>query len=100
MHQLLIATTGFILAAIDAGIIPERIPRTTHIEIASNIILPEIIIGKGNTTLSIAESNHTMVKPIRPPIRQRNALSSKNSNKIVLLFAPIAFLNRFDWCVL
>ena len=85
------ATTGFILAAMDAGIIPESTPSITQIENASVMISVEITIGKGNTPLSARANSSTIARPMSPPTMQRNALSSRNSVSMVRLLAPMAF---------
>ena len=72
------AATGFILAAMEAGIIPERIPRITQILNARIMMFGAITIGKGNTALNASESSQTINKPIKPPTIQRKALSNKN----------------------
>jgi hypothetical protein len=55
-YLLLIATTGFILAAMEAGMMPDKTPSTTHIVKARIIILPAITIVKGRMPLKIAAS--------------------------------------------
>ena len=49
LYYDLIATTGSILAAIIAGIMPANIPILTQIEMANVNILPETKTGKSNT---------------------------------------------------
>jgi len=71
-----IATTGFIFAAIDAGIMPDKTPSITQIVNASTITLVDITMGKGRIPLSTNASPPTMSKPMIPPMTQRNALSN------------------------
>ena len=87
------ASTGFILAAIEAGIIPETTPKTIQILKANAIIPGAITIENGSTELNAKVSTQTKNKPTKPPTIHKNALSNKNSYKMVLLFAPIAFLS-------
>ena len=68
---LLIATTGFILAAMDAGIIPDSTPSMTQIVKASVIMSGEMIIGNGKTPLKASASNPTINSPIKPPMMQK-----------------------------
>ena len=89
------ATTGSILAAIEAGMMPEIIPKMIQILSARLIILGAIKIGKGNTADSPSANSQTNNNPTNPPIIHKNALSIKNSVSIVLLFAPNAFFNDF-----
>ena len=91
--MVLIATTGSILAAIDAGIIPEMMPKIIQILIANIMILGAIKIGNGKMELSTSDNNPTKPNPINPPIMHKKALSIKNSVRMVLLFAPRAFFN-------
>ena len=87
-----IATTGSMPAAIDAGTIPATKPMITQILTASNKMLDAIKIGKGIIAVAIKVAIQTKNKPNAPPMIQRNALSNKNSVRMVLFFAPIAFL--------
>lgn len=91
------ASTGFILAAILAGIIPEITPKTIHKLNAIKIIFGAMVIGNGKTELNAKVSNQTKNKPTNPPTIHKKALSNRNSYKIVELLAPIAFLIQFDW---
>jgi hypothetical protein len=93
------ATTGSIFAAWDAGIMPARIPATIQIIIAIKIIKGERKKGKSIKELATLVRINTRSKPIIPPIMQRKADSNKNSIKMTLLLAPIAFL-RPIWDVL
>ena len=88
------ATTGSIFAAIEAGMIPDRMPNAIQIVRAITIILGAMKMGKGSTPLNTTANIHTKKRPINPPTIQRKALSIKNSVRMVLLFAPIAFLKR------
>lgn len=87
------ATTGFILAAIDAGMIPDIMPSMIQMLNASITIFGEMKIGNGKTELNTTVNIQTKNSPINPPIKHRKALSNKNSVSIVLLLAPIAFFN-------
>ena len=51
----------------------------------------ETYTGNSRTLVSIIESATTSIKPISPPIMQRNAASSKNSVRMMRLLAPTAF---------
>ena len=89
----LIASTGFIFAAMDAGIMPEITPRTMQILKANAIILGAIKIGNGNTAPKATVSSHTRNRPTNPPIIHKKALSNKNSYNMALLLAPMAFFS-------
>ena len=78
----LMATTGFNLAAIIAGMIPASTPTTKQMLIAVTRLEVEIYIGKLNAPDNIFVSPNTRANPINPPIRQRNEASSKNSISI------------------
>ena len=78
-YFVLIASTGFILEAIDAGIMPAITPKIIQILNAKNIILGAIKIGKGSTAPRTSVSNQTSNNPASPPMIQRKALSNKNS---------------------
>src|SRR3954470_4995910 len=84
-YFVLIATTGFILAAIDAGMIPASTPTIRQIETASVSVCMEMVMGNGITALKTLVSAKTSIRPIRPPSRQRKALSRRNSVSIVEL---------------
>ena len=92
-YFVLIASTGFIFAAMDAGMIPEITPRMIQILNAKNTILGAICNGKGNTEPRATVSIQTKNNPTKPPMIHKKALSNKNSYNIVELFAPIAFFN-------
>ena len=79
----LIATTGFNLAAIIAGMIPASTPTTKQMLIAVTRLEVEIYIGKLNAPDKIFVSPNTSANPINPPIRQRNEASSKNSISMI-----------------
>src|SRR6266542_3905355 len=98
-YLLLIASTGSILAAINAGIIPDNIPSTIHKASATTIVVTEIMIGKGRILVSTRASIQTSVRPNKPPIIHRNALSSKTPKVWFCALHLLLFLNRFDWCV-
>ena len=87
------ASTGFILAAMEAGIIPETTPKIIQILKARKIILGAMVIAKGRNELNASVSNQTSNNPTKPPIIHKKALSNKNSYKIEELLAPIAFFN-------
>jgi hypothetical protein len=93
VYLVLIASTGFILAAMEAGIIPEIIPKIIQILKARNTILGAMKIGKGRTAPKATVSTQANNKPTKPPMIHKKALSKRNSYKMVLLFAPIAFLS-------
>ena len=79
----LIATTGFNLAAITAGIIPASTPTTKQMLIAVTRLEVEIYMGKLNAPDKIFVSPNTSANPINPPIRHRNEASSKNSISMI-----------------
>ena len=87
------ASTGFILAAMEAGIIPETTPKIIQILKARKIILGAMVIANGSTVLSARVSNQPNHNPTSPPIIHKKALSNKNSYKIEELLAPMAFFN-------
>src|SRR4030095_6352376 len=87
----LIATTGFNLAAITAGMIPASTPTTKQMLIATIRLAVEIYTGKLNAPDKIFVRPNTNNNPISPPIRQRNAASSRNSISMIWLLAPIDF---------
>jgi hypothetical protein len=87
----LMASTGFILAAILAGIIPEITPKTIHKLSAIKIIFGAMVIGNGRKELKASVNNQTKNNPTNPPTIHKKALSKRNSYKMVELFAPIAF---------
>jgi hypothetical protein len=86
------ASTGFIFAAIDAGIMPDIIPKIIQMLRAKNTILGAINMGKGNTAPRAIVSSQTSNKPTKPPMMHKKALSKRNSYSMVLLLAPMAFL--------
>jgi hypothetical protein len=90
-YFVLIASTGFIFAAIDAGMIPDITPKMIQILKAKTTILGAICKGKGRTEPSATVSIHTKNNPTKPPMIHKKALSNKNSYKMVELFAPMAF---------
>src|SRR6187549_2735203 len=71
-----IATTGFNLAAIIAGMIPASTTTTKQMLIAVTRFDVEIYTGKLKAPDKIFVSPNTSANPIKPPIRQRNAASS------------------------
>src|SRR5664279_4416553 len=87
----LMATTGSSLEALYAGINPAAIPIIIHIDIASVRIPIEMKTGKLKILVSTRVNRYTRINPINPPIRQIIADSNKNSVRILLFFAPIAF---------
>jgi hypothetical protein len=87
------ASTGFILAAMEAGIIPETTPKIIQILKARKIIPGAMVIANGSTVLRASVSIQTKNSPTKPPIIHKNALSNKNSYKMEELLAPIAFFN-------
>jgi hypothetical protein len=91
LYLVLMATTGSILAAIEAGIIPEMMPRIIQILMARVTILGAIKIGNGKILVSARDNNQTRNKPTSPPMIHKNALSIKNSVRMVLRLAPSAF---------
>ena len=93
------ASTGFILAAILAGMIPEITPNTIHKLSAIIIILGAIVIGNGRTELNPNVNNQTKNNPTNPPTIHKKALSKRNSYNMVELFAPMAFFKPI-WLVL
>ena len=103
LYLVLIATTGSIFAAMEAGIIPEMIPSIIHMDKASMIILGAINIGNGSTALNTNESSQTRPRPTSPPMIHKKALSMRNSVSMVLRFAPSAFFQSdlagsFSYC--
>jgi hypothetical protein len=93
------ASTGFIFAAILAGIIPEITPKTIHKLRAIKIIFGAMEIGNGSTELNAKVNNQTKNNPTNPPTIHKKALSKRNSYNMVELFAPMAFFNPI-WLVL
>ncbi len=87
------ASTGFILAAILAGIIPEITPKTIHKLSAMKMIFGAMVIGNGRTELKAKVNNQTKNNPTKPPTIHKKALSNRNSYNMVELFAPMAFFN-------
>ena len=92
------ATTGSNLAACLAGINPAPMPVMMQIRIANPILVVEIKTGKSKTPDKIFVSRKTRINPMRPPTIHRNADSSKNSDRITVRLAPIAFFNPI-WLV-
>jgi hypothetical protein len=92
VYLLRMATTGSILAAMEAGIIPDAIPKTIQILRAKKMMFGAMIIGKGRKLLNAKVNNQTIPNPINPPITHKKALSKRNSVSIVRLLAPRAFL--------
>ena len=68
-------------------------PSIMQMLIASMIIFGAMNIGKGKTELSTSDNNPTKPNPINPPTIHKNALSIKNSVRMVLRLAPNAFFN-------
>src|SRR5688500_889333 len=64
-YLLLIATTGFIRAACEAGIIPARMPTTTQMPIDSNILEVDIKMGNSKTIVMIFVNPNTRINPMR-----------------------------------
>ena len=95
----LMASTGFIFAAILAGIIPEITPNTIHKLNAIKIIFGAMVIGNGKKELNANVNNQTKNSPTNPPTIHKKALSKRNSYKMVELFAPMAFFKPI-WLVL
>ena len=58
-----------------------------------------MVIGNGRTELKTNVNNQTNNNPTNPPTIHKNALSKRNSYKIVELFAPMAFFKPI-WLVL
>ena len=100
IYLLRIATTGSIVAACEAGMMPAIIPTARHIRKVHAILPTDIKIGKFSALVSICVSKKTKSNPINPPIMQRKADSNKNSVSMILCFAPIAFFKPICPCVL
>ena len=79
----LMATTGFSLAAITAGMIPASTPTIKQMLIAVIRFEVEIYMGKLNAPDKIFVRPNTSANPISPPIKQRNAASSRNSISMI-----------------
>jgi hypothetical protein len=73
------ASTGFILAAMEAGIIPETMPKMIQMLKANTIIAGAMTMENGSTELNAKVSTHTKNKPTKPPTIHKKALSNKNS---------------------
>src|SRR5665213_883853 len=89
----LIATTGSMRAAVNAGIIPDKIPMMIQIDMARKRMPPETKTGKLNKLVRIIVSKYTNINPIIPPKIHMVADSKRNSKRMLFLLAPIAFFN-------
>ncbi len=87
------ATTGSILAAMKAGIMPAKIPVTTQVITAPAKSFNEIKTSKSKTWVRIRVSKKTRISPIAPPNTHKKALSIKNSVRMVDRLAPMAFFS-------
>jgi hypothetical protein len=85
------ATTGSRRDALKAGMMPARIPMMMQSEIARKRMPPEMKTGKLNTPVSMSVSKYTRIKPIKPPRIHMMADSKRNSDRILLFLAPMAF---------
>jgi hypothetical protein len=76
----LIAITGSILDACEAGIKPATIPIILEIVRPKMILFEERTISKLPRSIKLAK--YTRISPNKPPIKQRNMASNKNWNNI------------------
>jgi len=76
-YFVLMASTGFIFAAIDAGIIPEIMPSTIQILKAKAMMPGAMTMANGITELKATVSIHTKNKPNNPPTIHKKADSNK-----------------------
>jgi hypothetical protein len=82
-YLLRMATTGSIRAACLAGTNPAITPTNMQIPMARNIFAVEMKTGKFKAFVNTCVSRNTSVKPIRPPMIQRNEDSNRNSVSII-----------------
>ena len=80
-------------AACRAGTKPAMIPTMIQIPMASNILKVEMKTGKFKALVSIWVRINTSASPMVPPMIHKKEDSNRNSVRIILLLAPIAFLS-------
>ncbi len=76
----LIATTGSIFAALDAGIIPESMPTTRQIITVVISMGTEIYTGKFARPLIMSVVIHTKNNPNAPPIKHNKEASIRSDD--------------------
>jgi len=80
------ASTGFIFAALNAGINPEIKPITIEIVMPSTMLFWLSVNSKPSINKGMIKDNkYTRARPIKPPTKHNKIASNKNSsNKLSL----------------
>src|SRR5437868_2245966 len=90
-YSYLKLSTGSSFAARAAGTVPNRIPTSDEVTIATIADKPEIGILYAVKNLTEYGIANPITTPINPPINEISNASDKNCNLISLFVAPIAF---------